>query len=37
MGVVKYSERYLGDGFFPREAEWFEVIEREELNDGWDP
>ena len=33
---LESEERYLGDGFFPREAEWVEVIEIEELNDGWD-
>ena len=28
------EERYLGDGFFPREAQWFELIEGEKYHDG---
>ena len=33
---LESEERYLGDGFLPREAEWFELIEDIKYNDGWD-
>ena len=33
---LESEERYLGDGFLPREAEWFELIENIKYNDGWD-
>ena len=32
---LESEERYLGDGFFPREAEWFEFIEGAKFNNDW--
>ena len=32
---MESEERYLGDGFFPREAEWVELVEDVLINDGW--
>ena len=29
------EERYLGDGFFPREAQWFELIKDQKFNGGF--
>ena len=33
---MESEERYLGDGFFPRIAEWFEILEDITIIDGWD-
>ena len=30
---MESEERYLGDGFFPREAQWFELYEDETYNE----
>ena len=35
QSFLESEERYLGDGFFPREAEWFELFDDEDYNDGW--
>ena len=35
QSFLESEERYLGDGFLPREANWIEVIEQVRLNDGW--
>ena len=35
QSFLESEERYLGDGFFPREAEWFELVLGEKYNDGW--
>ena len=32
---LESEERYLGDGFFPRKAEWFEFIEGAKFNNDW--
>ena len=37
QSYLESEERYLGDGFFPRQADWFEMIEGEKYNDGWEP
>ena len=29
QSFLESEERYLGDGFFPREEEWYELIEIE--------
>ena len=35
QSLLESEERYLGDGFFPREAQWFEMIEGEKFTNGW--
>ena len=33
QSFLESEERYLGDGFFPREAQWFEIFEDETYNE----
>ena len=37
QSFLESEERYLGDGFFPRKAEWIEFYEDAIYNDGWSP
>ena len=37
QSFLESDERYLGDGFYPREDEWYELIDDETFNDGWSP
>ena len=32
---LESEERYLGDGFFPRQLKWIEMIDQAKYNDGW--
>ena len=32
---LESEERYLGDAFFPRKAEWFELLDDITIIDGW--
>ena len=35
QSFLESEERYLGDGFFPKEAQWFELYAEDRYNDGW--
>ena len=34
---LESEEKWLGDGIFPREEEWFKFKQSDEYNDGLDP